>query len=54
GFNLKEGRFRLEARKTFFTIRVMKHWNRLPSGVVGVSTLDVSKTRLDGALSNMV
>lgn len=29
-FNLKEGRFRLGIRKKFFTVNVLRHWNKLP------------------------
>ena len=49
GFKLKEGRFRLNIRRKFFTIRVVRH--RMPREVVGAPSLQTPKVRLDGALS---
>ncbi|KFW70807.1 hypothetical protein AS28_03619, partial [Pygoscelis adeliae] len=54
GFKLQEGRFKLDIRKKFFTVRVVRHWNRLPREVVDVPSLEVFKARLDEALSNLV
>ncbi|KGL87039.1 hypothetical protein N301_00911, partial [Charadrius vociferus] len=54
GYKLEEGRFRLNIRKKFFTLRVVRHWNRLPREVVEAPSLEVLKARLDVALGNLV
>ncbi|KGL89898.1 hypothetical protein N301_12094, partial [Charadrius vociferus] len=54
GFKLEEGRFRLDIRKKFFTLRVVSHWNRLSREAVEDPSLEAFKARLDGALSTLV
>lgn len=34
GYKPEEGRFRLNTMKKLFTVRLVKHWNRLPSEAV--------------------
>ena len=53
-FKLKESQFRLDIRKKFFPVRVVRHWHRLPREAVAAPSLEGFKARLDGALSNLV
>jgi len=53
GFKLKEGRFKSDIRKKFFTMRVVRHWNRLLREDVGAPSLELFKAMLDRALSNL-
>ncbi|KFO94399.1 hypothetical protein N320_11082, partial [Buceros rhinoceros silvestris] len=50
----KKGRFRLHIRKKFCTVRVVRHWNRLPSEFVDAPSLEVFKGRMDGASNNLI
>ena len=54
GFKLRQGRFRLDIRRNFFTQRLVTDWNRLPKEVVDAPSLDAFKARLDVALSSLV
>ena len=54
GFKPRKGRVRLDRRKKFFTMRVVKHWRRLPREVVEAPSLEIFKARLDRAVSNLV
>jgi len=50
-FKLKEGRFRPNTRKKFFTVRVVR-LAQAAQRSCGCTSLEVLKARLDGALSN--
>lgn len=41
GFNLKEGKFRLDIRNKFFAMRAVKHWYRLFGEVVDLPSLAI-------------
>ena len=54
GFKLRQGRFRLDIRRKFFTQRVAKHWNRLLKEVVDAPSLEAFKARLGVALGSLI
>ncbi|KFR13428.1 hypothetical protein N306_08822, partial [Opisthocomus hoazin] len=43
-----------DSGKKFFTMRLVRHWNRLPREAVDAPSLEVFKARLDRALSSLV
>jgi len=53
-FKPEEGRFRLDIRKKYFTVRVVRPWHILPSKVVDALSLEAFKARLDGAVNSLV
>jgi len=38
----------LGIRKKYFTVKVVKHWSRLPREVVDALSLEIYKVRLEG------
>ena len=54
GFKLKEGRFRLDVRGKFFTVRMVRCWNSCTERLwMPRPSLEVFKARLDGALGSL-
>ncbi|KFO73586.1 hypothetical protein N303_09602, partial [Cuculus canorus] len=54
GYKLERGRFILDTSRKFFTMRVVRHWHRLPREAVDAPSLEVFKAKLDGALGSLV
>ena len=46
-YKLRQYRSRLEVRRNFFSQRVVKHWNGLPDEVVGATSVNSFKNRID-------
>ncbi|KAK4830060.1 hypothetical protein QYF61_008398 [Mycteria americana] len=53
GHKLKQKTFPLNIRKHFFTVRVTKHWHKLPRKVVQSPSLEIFRSRLDTVLGNL-
>ncbi|KAK4805328.1 hypothetical protein QYF61_018191 [Mycteria americana] len=53
GHKLLQGQFHLDIRK-FFTMKTIKHWNRLSREEVESPLLEIIKTWLDRALDNLI
>ncbi|KAK4820587.1 hypothetical protein QYF61_001827, partial [Mycteria americana] len=54
GHKLKYRKFHLNIRKNFFTLRMVKYQNRLPSQVMASPPLEIFKTQLNTILSKLL
>ena len=44
---LKAQRYNTNASKSYFNVRVVNYWNRLPASLVSYKAIDSFKSRLD-------
>lgn len=51
GFRLRESRYGLDIREKFFTVKVLRPWNR---EAVDAPAPEVFKARLNGVWSNLI
>jgi len=51
---IKTRKFNVNTTKHFFTIRVVKDWNRLPREVVQSPSVEILKSHLDMVLGNLL
>jgi len=52
-FKIKVNHSRTRLRQTFFTNRVVEHWNQLPENIVSSSTLNIFKNSIDNHYKNI-
>ena len=54
GLKLEHRNFHANMWKSFFMVRVMEHWMRLPREVVGSASLEIAQSQLDANLCDLL